>query len=64
MGFCTPDQYNRFMRKRNTYETNFLEDAGNTILIKLYFSVSKDEQSRRFERRRNDPLQKYGKFLL
>ena len=59
MGFCTPDQYHRFMKKVNTYENNFLEDAGNTILIKLYFSVSKDEQSRRFERRRNDPLRKW-----
>jgi polyphosphate kinase len=37
MGFCTQDQYDRFMRKVNTYEQNFLEDAGKTILLKLYF---------------------------
>ena len=48
MGFCTLNQYNRFMKKVNTYEKNFLEDAGNTILLKLYFSVSKNEQSKRF----------------
>ena len=59
MGFCTPNQYNRFMKKVNTYEKNFLEDAGNTILLKLYFSVSKDEQSKRFERRKNDPLRQW-----
>ena len=59
MGFCTQDQYNRFMKKVNTYENNFLEDAGDTILLKLYFSVSKDEQFKRFERRKNDPLRQW-----
>ena len=59
MGFCTQNQYNRFMKKVITYEQNFLEDAGKTILIKLYFSVSKEEQARRFERRKNDPLRQW-----
>jgi len=59
MGFCTKNQYNRFMKKVNTYEQNFLEDAGKTILLKLYFSVSKAEQARRFERRKNDPLRQW-----
>ena len=59
MGFCTRNQYNRFMKKVNTYESNFLEDAGRTILVKLYFSVSKKEQARRFERRKNDPLRQW-----
>ena len=59
MGFCTRNQYNRFMKKVNTYEANFLEDAGRTILVKLYFSVSKKEQARRFERRKNDPLRQW-----
>lgn len=59
MGFCTRDQYNRFMKKVNTYEHNFLEDAGRTILLKLYFSVSKKEQARRFERRKKDPLRQW-----
>lgn len=59
MGFCTRKQYNRFMRKVNTYEQNFLEDAGRTILLKLYFSVSKEEQKKRFQRRKNDPLRQW-----
>ena len=59
MGFCTQNQYNRFMRKVIAYEQNFLEDAGKTILLKLYFSVSKEEQARRFERRKNDPLRQW-----
>jgi polyphosphate kinase 2 len=59
MGFCTKNQYNRFMKKVNTYEQNFLEDAGRTVLLKLYFSVSKEEQARRFDRRKNDPLRQW-----
>ncbi|MGD8963126.1 MAG: hypothetical protein PVH43_11460, partial [Desulfobacterales bacterium] len=59
MGFCTQKQYNRFMKKVNTYEQNFLEDDGKTILLKLYFSVSKEEQARRFDRRKNDPLRQW-----
>ncbi len=59
MGFCTQTQYNRFMKKVNRYEKNFLEDEGRTILLKLYFSVSKEEQARRFQRRQNDPLRQW-----
>lgn len=59
MGFCTAKQYHRFMKKVVPYEQNFLEDEGRTILIKLYFSVSKEEQARRFERRQKDPLRQW-----
>ena len=59
MGFCTKDQYHRFLRKVTSYEENFILDAGRTVLLKLYFSVSKEEQARRFERRRNDPLRQW-----
>ncbi|GAB4371077.1 MAG: polyphosphate kinase 2 [Deltaproteobacteria bacterium] len=59
MGFCTEDQYRRFMRKVVTYERNFIEDDGKTILLKLYFSVTKEEQKRRFDRRKNDPLRQW-----
>lgn len=59
MGFCTQAQYKRFMKKVVIYENNFLEDAGRTILLKLYFSVTKKEQARRFERRKNDPLRQW-----
>ncbi len=59
MGFCSTDQYRRFLKKVNSYEENFILDAGRTILLKLYFSVSKQEQAKRFERRRNDPLRQW-----
>jgi polyphosphate kinase 2 len=59
MGFCTKAQYKRFMKKVISYEQNFLLDEGKTILIKLYFSVTKEEQKRRFDRRRNDPLRQW-----
>ena len=59
MGFCTMAQYRRFMKKVISYEENFLDDGGKTILIKLYFSVTKEEQKKRFERRKNDPLRQW-----
>jgi polyphosphate kinase 2 len=59
MGFCTQAQYRRFMKKVIIYEQNFLEDADKTILIKLYFSVTKAEQNRRFKRRKKDPLRQW-----
>ncbi|MCP5068477.1 MAG: polyphosphate kinase 2 [bacterium] len=55
MGFCTARQHRDFLKMVNEYEESFVAD-GKTTLIKLYFSVSKDEQARRFERRRHDPL--------
>jgi len=58
MGFCSPKQYKRFMKKISSYERNFAGD-GSTILLKLYFSVSKDEQAYRFTRRQNDPLRQW-----
>ncbi len=58
MGFCSKKQYNDFLRMVNSYEHNFVSD-GKTVLLKLYYSVSKEEQSRRFERRQNDPLRQW-----
>jgi len=58
MGFCSKHQYRQFMKRVNDYEKSFISD-GNTQLLKLYFSVSKKEQSRRFERRKNDPLRQW-----
>jgi polyphosphate kinase 2 len=58
MGFCTPRQYRGFMQRVVGYEERMLAD-GTTNLIKLYFSVSKEEQQRRFERRANDPLRQW-----
>jgi len=58
MGFCTPKQYRNFIQRVVGYEERIIAD-GTTNLIKLYFSVSKEEQQRRFERRRNDPLRQW-----
>jgi polyphosphate kinase len=57
MGFCTKPQYRQFMNRVNGYEESFIADGTN--LIKLYFSVSKKEQERRFKRRKNDPLRQW-----
>jgi polyphosphate kinase 2 len=58
MGFCSKAQYKRFMDKVVGYEERIIADK-MTFLIKLYFSVSKDEQFQRFERRKNDPLRQW-----
>ncbi len=58
MGFCTPKQYRQFMNRVVGYEERILADEA-TYLIKLYFSVSKKEQARRFDRRSNDPLRQW-----
>ncbi len=55
MGFCTPKQYREFISEVGSYEESFVAD-GKTTLLKLYFSVSKEEQEKRFERRKHDPL--------
>ncbi len=58
MGFCTRKQYKQFIKQVPGYESRIIAD-GKTALIKLYFSVSKVEQQRRFNRRRNDPLRQW-----
>jgi polyphosphate kinase 2 len=57
MGFCTKEQYDRFMIQVPEFE-NMLYEAG-TIIIKFWFSVSKEEQQRRFEKRLLNPLKKW-----
>ncbi len=56
-GFCTETEYNDFMRGVGGFERDLIRQG--TILIKLYFSVTKDEQERRFARRRNDSLRQW-----
>jgi polyphosphate kinase 2 len=58
MGFCSKAQYKRFMDKVVGYEERIIADK-MTSLIKLYFSVSKQEQALRFERRKNDRLRRW-----
>lgn len=53
MGFCTEDEYWDFLRSCPYYE-NMLIRSG-IILIKYWFSVSQEEQERRFQARMHDP---------
>jgi len=56
-GFCTDEEYRNFMRGVVGFEKDLVRQG--TILVKLYFSVTKAEQKRRFDRRRNDPLRQW-----
>jgi polyphosphate kinase 2 len=56
-GFCTPKEHADFMRGVKGFEKDLVRQG--TILIKLYFSVTKEEQARRFERRKTDPLRQW-----
>lgn len=56
-GFCTKEEYEIFMEDVVNFEQDLVRQG--MILIKLYFSVSKDEQKRRFDRRVNDPLRQW-----
>jgi polyphosphate kinase 2 len=56
-GFCTAREYEDFMHGAVGFEKDLVRQG--TILVKLYFSVTKDEQARRFERRRTDPLRQW-----
>lgn len=57
MGFCTPTEYGRFFRQVPGYEQALVESG--ISLFKLWFSVSRDEQSERFDARREDPLKRW-----
>lgn len=56
-GFCTQIEYDRFMGQVNAFEKMLLES--DTHLIKIYFSISKGEQQRRFEEIKKNPLKKW-----
>lgn len=56
-GFCTEQEYQNFMYGVVGFEKDLVRQG--TILVKLYFSVTKDEQARRFERRKTDPLRQW-----
>ena len=55
--FCTPEQYAQFMRQVPEYEHMLFEDG--VTLIKLWFSISKEEQLRRFQSRAKNPLKQW-----
>ena len=54
MGFCEEEEYQEFMRQVFPFE-QMLVNSG-IILFKFWFSVTRQEQLRRFHSRKNDPL--------
>ena len=57
MGFCTNDEYNEFMRQVPEFERNLVRSGIH--LIKFWFSVSREEQRRRFKERESHPLKQW-----
>ena len=55
--FCTQEQYLTFMNQVNEFERMILESG--VYLVKIYMSISKKEQFKRFEEIKNDPLKQW-----
>src|SRR5271167_2312246 len=57
MGFCTPQEHALFLQQTPIFEQMLIDDG--ILLRKYWFSVSEDEQLRRFKARRNDPVRQW-----
>ncbi|MFG1853891.1 polyphosphate kinase 2 [Actinomadura geliboluensis] len=57
MGFCTPQEYRRFLHQCPIFERMLVEDG--ILLRKYWFSVSDAEQERRFRSRLDDPMRRW-----
>lgn len=57
MGFCSDNEYEEFMRQAPEFERNLTRSG--IFLIKFWFSVSRDEQRRRFKERQMHPLKQW-----
>ena len=57
MGFCTNDEYQEFMRQVPEFERNLVRSG--IVLFKFWFSVSREEQRRRFKDRETHPLKQW-----
>ena len=57
MGFCSKDEYKRFLEVCPLFEKEIID--GGIHLIKFWLEVSNREQERRFEARINDPLRQW-----
>ncbi|NMG37224.1 polyphosphate kinase 2 [Azoarcus sp. TTM-91] len=57
MGFCSNDEYNEFMRQVPEFERNLARSGIH--VIKFWFSVSREEQRRRFKERERHPLKQW-----
>ena len=56
-GFCTDDEYKEFLRSCPEFERMLVHSG--TILLKYWFSVSDEEQERRFQERAQDPTKRW-----
>jgi polyphosphate kinase 2 len=57
MGFCSKKDHQRFLQQVTEFEHMLYEDG--VTIIKFWFSISKDEQAKRFEARRQNPLKQW-----
>ena len=57
MGFCTDEENKRFLKDTPMLESMLVKNG--ILLFKFFFSVSKEEQLRRFDSRETDPLKQY-----
>ncbi|RIK08825.1 MAG: polyphosphate kinase 2 [Acidobacteria bacterium] len=57
MGYCTPEEHKLFLRQCPEFERLITESG--VILVKYWFSISDEEQERRFQRRIADPLKRW-----
>lgn len=57
MGFCTDDEYVEFMRQAPEFERNLVRSGIH--VVKFWFSVSREEQRRRFKQRQVHPLKQW-----
>ena len=57
MGFCTEDEYIEFLRATPVFEEMLIRSG--IILVKYWFSVSPEEQDRRFKDRMENPLKRW-----
>ncbi len=57
MGFCTPQEHALFLQQTPIFEQMLIDEG--ILLRKYWFSVSEDEQLRRFKARRNDPVRQW-----
>ncbi len=57
MGFCSEEEYQEFMRSCPEFERMLVRS--DIVLLKYWFSVSDEEQERRFQKRVKDPLKRW-----
>jgi polyphosphate kinase len=57
MGFCTPEEYRRFLQQCPIFERLLVDDG--ILLRKYWFSVSDTEQEARFRSRLEDPMRRW-----